>query len=140
MKLELSKVAEYAYKRGVKLNLEAINRYEVALLNSVEDTAAFLGEMGNPPNIGILYDTFHVNIEDCGQVRTIESFGKKIVHVHFADSNRRLPGEGHIDYKEVVKALEGIGYDSWISLEMLSVPSADHVRRNMKQRMDAIFK
>ncbi|MEA4894988.1 MAG: sugar phosphate isomerase/epimerase family protein [Oscillospiraceae bacterium] len=139
-KHELAKVAEYADKRGVKLNLEPINRYEAALLNSVEDTAAFLDEMGNPQNIGILYDTFHVNIEDCGQKHTIESFGRKIVHVHFADSNRRLPGEGHIDYREVVSALEGIGYNNWISLEMLSVPSSEYVQEHMKQRMDDIFK
>ncbi len=138
-KRELLKVAEYAEKKNVKLNLEPINRYEVALLNSVEDTAAFLEEIGSPPNVGILFDTFHANIEDLGQKKTIEKYGKQIVHVHFADSNRRLPGEGHIDFNEVVKAFGSIGYDDWISLEMLSIPSAEYVRKNMKLRMDAIF-
>lgn len=140
LKRELYKVAEYAANRNVKLNLEPINRYEVTLLNSVEDTAAFLDEMGNPPNIGILYDTFHVNIEDCGQVQTIKRFGDKISHVHFADSNRRLPGEGHLNFSEIKEALESIGYSNWISLEMLSIPDAEHVQKNMKRRMGAIFK
>lgn len=139
LKFELSKVIDYAIKRGVTLNLEPINRYEVRLLNSVSDTADFLHEMGNPQNVGILYDTFHANIEDCGQVETIRRYYHKICHIHFADSNRRLPGEGHIDYPAIVATLREYGYEGWISLEMLSIPSQSYVQEHMKERMSAIF-
>lgn len=139
LKKELHKVADYAAAKGVTLNLEPINRYEVRLLNSVEDTAAFLQEMGRPKHVGILYDTFHANIEDLGQEHVIQNYGAYIVHVHFADSNRRLPGEGHIDYQKIKKALDGIGYSGWVSLEMLSIPSQQYVQENMKARMAAIF-
>ncbi|MEG0778909.1 MAG: sugar phosphate isomerase/epimerase family protein [Oscillospiraceae bacterium] len=136
---ELSRVTDYAEAHGVSLNLEPINRYEVCLLNSVEDTAAFLDELGNPKNVGILYDTFHVNIEDGPQAETIKKFAKKIIHVHFADSNRRLPGEGHINFPEIRSSLISIGYEGWVSLEMLSIPSRAHVQSNMASSMAAIF-
>ena len=139
LKRELYKVADYACKREVALNLEPINRYEVRLLNSVADTAAFLDEMGNPVHIGILYDTFHVNIEDGDQPQTLRRYHTQISHVHFADSNRRLPGEGHIDYLRVKQALDDIGYGGWVSLETLSHPSQQYVREQMKSRMAAIF-
>lgn len=139
LKRELGKVADYAEKNGVKLNLEPINRYEVCLLNSVEETARFLDEMGDPASIGILYDTFHVNIEDMCQTDTIKKYFPYIGHVHFADSNRHLPGEGHINFPEIVHTLREKQYEGWISLEMLSLPSREHVIAHMGSAMQNIF-
>lgn len=136
---ELYVVGEYAEKKGIVLNLEPINRYEVKLLNSSLSAYELLEGMGNPKNIGILYDTFHSNIEDDDMLATIRRIGNKISHVHLADSNRQLPGEGHIDFKSILKTLTEIGYDGYVSLEVLNKPDASHIIANTKQRMLALF-
>ncbi len=99
-------LVEYAGKNGVTLCLEAINRYETALLNSAEATVDFIeNRLGNPDCVGILWDLFHANIEDIGFERSIEKMGNKLKHVHIADSDRMFPGYGHTDFAGVLKAL-----------------------------------
>jgi len=114
-----------AEDKGVCLVLEAINRYEVSIINSTGDAARFIGSMGSPANIGILYDTFHSNIEDADMLQAIREHGSLIRHVHLADSNRRLPGEGHIPFREIINELDGVGYEGYYSLEALSMQDKD---------------
>lgn len=136
---ELAVIGEYADKKGIKLNLEPINRYEVSLLNSTMSAYELLEEMGNPTNIGILYDTFHSNIEDVNILETIKQACSKISHVHLADSNRQLPGEGHIDFPEIIKTLNKYGYNGYVSLEVLNRPDASHIRKEAGNKIKKIF-
>jgi sugar phosphate isomerase/epimerase len=137
LKSELEQVANYAARKSITLNVEALNRYECSLLSSSESAYEFIMEMGNPENVGVLYDTFHSNIEDADMISTIARIAHKIVHVHFADSNRRLPGEGHINFPRVLQALKAAGYDGYVSLEVLNHPSAEHIIEFAKIRLDA---
>jgi sugar phosphate isomerase/epimerase len=122
----IKKCAAYATKKNVVINLEPINRYETFFLNSCEQTAQKIKEIGMP-NIGLLYDTFHSNIEDGDMLLTINHYGKLIAHVHFADSNRHVPGEGHIPFARIVKKLTEKSYDGYVSLEVLNLPHAEDV-------------
>lgn len=140
LRSELLEVAGYAARRCVVMNLEPINRYECSLLNSSESVYDLIREIGNPESVGVLYDTFHSNIEDADMIRTIQRIGHKISHVHVADSNRRLPGEGHIDFPGIVRALEAAGFGGYASLEVLNDPSAEHVIEFSKIRLDAILR
>ena len=125
---ELSVAAEYAAKKGVVLNLEPINRYECKLVHSTAEGDAILEKIGRPENVGILYDTFHSNIEDPDMLAEIQTYAGSISHVHFADSNRSLPGEGHIDFPAVIRTLEQNGYNGYVSLEVLNRPDMEHIR------------
>lgn len=127
LRRELLVIGEYALKNGIVLNLEPINRYECKCINSTEDGGSFLEHLGSPENVGILYDTFHSNIEDGDMFEAITRYGSRISHVHFADSNRRLPGEGHIDFPRVCQTLEQAGYHGYISLEVLNHPNSEHI-------------
>lgn len=120
--------ADYAAKKNIVLNLEPINRYECALMNSTAEGAEMMERIGNPSHIGILYDTFHSNIEDPDPIGAIRRYGGQIAHVHFADSNRRVPGGGHIPFDAIVRALREAGYDGFVSLEVLNLPDAEAVR------------
>lgn len=128
LKYELDKVLNHAAKKNVRINLEPLNRYEAALLNSCEDTLNFIHEMGDPECLGVLYDTFHSNIEDPSPAYAAEMLGGRISHVHIADSNRRLPTEGHIDFAAVMAALKKTDYKGYISLEVLNIPDAEHIK------------
>lgn len=125
---EMQKIAEYAQKHRIVLNLEPINRYECTLINSTDEGSSFLADLGNPENVGLLYDTFHSNIEDADGFEAIRRNLPHISHVHLADSNRRLPGEGHFNFTAALKILRGGNYGGYISLEVLNKPSPEHVR------------
>lgn len=107
-----------------KFALEPLNRYESVLINTVEEALELLDEI-NLSNIGLLFDTFHANIEEQSLTKSIRSAGKKIFHVHVADSNRFVPGHGHLDFSEVSNALRDIDYQGFCSLESLPKPSPD---------------
>ena len=140
LKRELLAVAEYALQKSVVLNLEPINRYECSLLNSTDSAVSFLEEIGDPPNVGILYDTFHSNIEDVDMKETVERNIGRISNVHLADSNRRLPGEGHIDFKSIFEILNRNGYSGYAALEILNLPSREHIQEYAAMRIGAITK
>ena len=121
----------YADQKGVTLCLEAINRYETALLNSAEATMDFIvNDLGNPDCVGILWDLFHANIEDIGFKRSIDIMGGKLQHVHLADSNRMFPGYGHTDFAGVLKAVKDSGYSQYCSFECLNQPSVEIILKD----------
>jgi len=110
-----------AAERGVRLALEAINRYENNYLCSVYDAAAFIEENGLLAT-GILADTFHMNIEERDIAQALRDNARRIVYVHAADSNRRYPGGGHTDFHAVARALAETGYGGDIGAECLPLP------------------
>jgi sugar phosphate isomerase/epimerase len=122
----IRKCAAYATKKNIVINLEPINRYETFFLNSCEQAAEKIKEIGMS-NIGLLYDTFHSNIEDGDMLSTIDHCGKLITHVHFADSNRHVPGEGHIPFARIVEKLTENSYNGYVSLEVLNLPRTEDV-------------
>ena len=122
--------AEFARDNGVTLLLEPINRYETSLLNSAKETVAFIDALGISESVGILWDTFHANIEDEHIGKTIDLIASKLKHVHFADSNRHFPGFGHLNFEFIYKCLCEIGFSGCISFECMNIPSAEYVKMN----------
>ena len=121
----------YADQKGVTLCLEAIKRYETALLNSAEATMDFIvNDLGNPGCVGILWDLFHANIEDIGFKQSIDIMGSRLQHVHLADSNRMFPGYGHTDFAGVLKAVKESGYSQYCSFECLNQPSVEIILKD----------
>ena len=120
----LLECASYGAEHGVRLLLEPLNRYETGLLNNFRQTIEFLDDIG-AENIGVLADSFHMNIEEPCIAESLIVAGKKIAHVHVADSNREAPGRGHIDFAEFVTTLTEIGYDGFYSAEILPIPDGN---------------
>ena len=114
--------ADHAAERGVGIVVEAINRYETALLNTAAQTVAAIERIGRP-NVAVLLDAFHMNIEEVDVGAAIRATGARLGHFHLADSNRHAAGLGHIDFEPVVTALARIGYEGWLSAEALPLPS-----------------
>ncbi len=102
---------------------EPLNRYETNLFNRLGDTAAWLRTL-KTANVRILADLFHMNIEETDVAAAIEDAGDLIGHVHFADSNRRAVGLGHTDVRSAYEALDKIGYDGFLSAEVVPLPDA----------------
>lgn len=112
------------YDPEVKLALEPLNRYETQLINTVHQALELIDKVGTE-NLGILFDTFHANIEEANLASSIRAAGEKLFHVHLADSNRWVPGAGHLPFGEVREALEEIGYQGGLILECFPKPSPE---------------
>ncbi len=124
MRDNLARLADYASKRGVRIAVEAINRYETDFVNSVEEALRLIDAVGSP-SLGILLDTFHMNIEEPDICESIAKVGDRLFHFHVADSNRWYPGAGHIDFGAILAALEAQGYEGYVSGEYLPRPDAE---------------
>jgi sugar phosphate isomerase/epimerase len=121
-------VAAYAEPKGVTLILEPVNRYEINFVNSVRDGAELLAKVG-APNMGLMPDLFHMNIEDRTLGGELEAHAELVKYVHFADSNRLAPGQGHTDFPAVFDAFRRMDYDGWISVEILPEPNPETAAR-----------
>ncbi len=118
----LKDVGEYAKEKGIKVVIEPINRYELNFINCVDDALPILDKVGMS-NVGLLLDTFHMNIEEPIIEESIKKAGEKILHFHVADSNRWPPGYGHLDFESIISTLFSVGYKGYISGEMLPKPT-----------------
>ncbi|MCH2207130.1 MAG: sugar phosphate isomerase/epimerase [Lentisphaerales bacterium] len=112
----IKEVAQYAQQFNIQLSLEFLNRFEIFLLNCTEDTANYL-DLVNEPNVGILYDTHHANIEEKSILKAFEKHSSKINHIHFSESHRGVCGDGQVKWDENKQAVENSNYDDWIVIE-----------------------
>jgi len=109
-------MSEYAGKVEVKLAVEPLNRFETYLLNSQADAAKFAREVDHP-NCGMLYDSFHANIEEKSIAAAIDSCADKIFHVHISENDRSTPGAGGVNWQENFDGLHRAGYNGWLAVE-----------------------
>jgi len=119
-------VADYAADKDVKVVIEPLNRYEIDFVNTVEEALELI-EAVNRKNVGLLADTFHMNIEEPNVAESIKKAGEKLFHFHVADSNRWAPGSGHFDFRETFEALRTIDYSGYISVECMPFPENSRV-------------
>ena len=122
----LRTLEDYAMAMGITLYVEPINRYETHFLNRLEQ-AAHLARKLNHPNVKIVADLFHMALDEKDLRAAIRDHGKAIGHVHLADSNRRLPGQGTTDFGTIAMVLDEVGFESWAAFECGS-PGANQAR------------
>lgn len=115
---ELKRIADVARTCKVRIALEAINRFETRFINRGEQAMALAREVGE--DVGVALDTFHMNIEEVDPVQPIRDAGSMLADFHVADTNRRPPGQGHVDWKATFAALAEIGYEGMVTSEFVN--------------------
>ena len=120
----LLEVADYAGDHGVTLVLEYLNRFELYFLNCAEDCARFTREAGHP-NLKMMYDTFHANIEEKDIRGAVQACVDQCVHVHISENDRSTPGQGGVDWDTSFAALKDVGYDGWMVVEAFGLALPD---------------
>ncbi len=108
--------ADHAADAGISLSVEPLNRFECYFLNTVKDAAAFVQQVGKP-NVGLLYDTFHANIEEKRPVGALRESMRWINHVHISANDRGTPGKDHIPWAATFSVLKENDYDRWLTIE-----------------------
>ena len=138
----MQEVAEHAQKVNVKIAMEALNRFEAYFVNCAEDGLKFVKAV-NHPYCGMMYDTFHANIEEksiAGAIRTLKDC---LFHVHISENDRSTPGKGNIRWDENFDTLHEIGYDGFLvceafSASLVKLTAATKIWRKMYENEDQL--
>ncbi|MGB8479932.1 MAG: sugar phosphate isomerase/epimerase family protein [Acidobacteriaceae bacterium] len=128
-----------ALESGVTLVLEAMNRYESDILNTIEECVCTI-EQFDSENLKLHIDTYHMNIEEDRIGRNIVAAGKHIGHVHLADSHRGYPGTGHYNFAETIAALKAVGYQGALAVECLTRPTPEVAAQGAYDAMRAVLR
>ncbi len=130
----LRELGSRAADHGQPLFYEPLNRYESDVFTRQGDAAQFLQEQAGD-NVKVLADLFHMNIEEQSLAEALRSLGSRLGHVHWADTNRRAVGFGHLDPAPLLAALRAIGYSGYLSAEVLPLPDSLGAARQSVESM-----
>jgi D-psicose/D-tagatose/L-ribulose 3-epimerase len=110
----LNRLCKKASDYGIQLVLEPLNRYSTPYCATAADAVGIASQLNA---LGVLLDTFHMNIEEDMFSEAILRAGRFLLHMHFADNNRKMPGFAHIDFCTIMQGLQETGYNGYISFE-----------------------
>jgi D-psicose/D-tagatose/L-ribulose 3-epimerase len=137
-------IGDHAGKKGVTIGLEALNRFECYLFNTMEALCAHIDEVDRP-HIRAMYDTFHANIEEADPIGAYTKNRKNVVHIHISENDRGVPGRGNIPWKETFSAIRKSGYDDWLTIEafgrgLRDLAAATKVWRDFSESPEAVYR
>ncbi len=137
-------IGDHAGTRGVVIGLEALNRFECYLFNTMADLCAHVAEVDRPA-IRAMYDTFHANIEETDPIAAFTRHRDLICHVHISENDRGVPGRGNIPWAETFRALRASGYDDWLTIEAFgrglpALAAATKVWRDFSEGPEAVYR
>ena len=138
------KAGDYAAKKNVRFAIEALNRFECYIFNTMEHLADYLDEVDHPAIKG-MYDTFHSNIEEKDPVAAIKAIKRHMIHVHISENDRGTPGRGHVPLSATYEALRLAKYDGWMTIEafgraMPALAAATRVWRDFFPNREQVYK
>jgi sugar phosphate isomerase/epimerase len=119
----LGEIAVHALEKGVPIAIEPQCRYVVNWLNTVAETIEFIRSM-SARNVKMLFDVYHAGMEEPSVFASMIVARDRISWVQVSDSNRRAPGMGHVNFGEVMRVLQALGYNGYVSVECLPAPEA----------------
>ncbi|MER9426928.1 sugar phosphate isomerase/epimerase [Mesorhizobium sp. M0408] len=137
-------IGDHAGNKGVTIGLEALNRFECYLLNTMDDLSAHIDAIDRL-HIKAMYDTFHANIEEADPIGAYTRNRKNIVHIHISENDRGVPGRGHVPWKETFSAIRKSGYDDWLTIEafgrsLKDLAAATKVWRDFSEGPEAVYR
>ena len=135
---------DYAARKNMRFALEALNRFEVYFLNTMQQLSDYLDEVDHPA-IKAMYDTFHSNIEEKDPVAAIKTIKRHMIHVHISENDRGTPGRGHVPWAATYKGLKAAKYDGWMTIEafgrsMPALAAATRVWRDFAPNKEQVYK
>ena len=137
-------IGAFAAANGVTIGLEALNRFECYLVNTMDDLSRLIDDVGHP-NIRAMYDTFHANIEEADPIGAFTRNLRNIAHVHISENDRGVPGRGNVPWAETFAAIKASGYDDWLTIEAFGrglpdLAAATKVWRDFAESPESVYR
>ena len=137
-------IGDHAATRGITVGLEALNRFECYLLNTMRVLCDHLDVIDHP-NIRAMYDTFHCNIEEQDPIAAYTKSRHHIAHIHLSENDRGVPGRGNIPWAQTFRAIRDSGYDGWLTIEAFGrglpdLAAATKVWRDFAESPQAVYR
>ncbi|SEK19074.1 sugar phosphate isomerase/epimerase family protein [Parapedobacter koreensis] len=138
----LKTLASRADSLGRKLAIEPLNRYETDFINTCDQALELIQAIDHPA-VGLLLDTYHMNIEEKDSAVAIRKAGKHLLHVHACGCDRGAPGGDHINWEGIRDALQAIDYSGSLVIESFTpevkvVAKAASIWRSFEPSLEAI--
>lgn len=117
--MECAKIAE---ESGIQMNLEPLNVTTDHVGNYLQTTrmAAEMTRLIGSPKLKVLYDAYHMQLNEGSLCDNIRRYADQLGHIHVADApGRHEPGTGEINYAKVLSCLEESGYSGLIGFELI---------------------
>lgn len=127
----LAELAVEARERGVVIVLEPRNRRQTHLLVSPARAAELTRHLDEW--VGMLADTFHMDLEGQDAAREIERTFDQLRLVHLSDRDRKLPGNGGLDFAPGLRKLRDLGYEGWYGFECNGPFDLAQLRESVRQ-------
>lgn len=109
-------IAEMLTGTDIKLAIEPLNRFQGYALNTVEQGLELLAAVGCP-QLGLLLDLFHMNIEEKDVLQAFRHAGENCFHIHACAKDRGTPGSDSFPWEDWFDVLQDINYQGWIVIE-----------------------
>jgi D-psicose/D-tagatose/L-ribulose 3-epimerase len=138
----LAPVLDVADAHGVRLAVEPRNRFETSLFNTVGQALHLIDAIDHPA-LGLLLDTFHMNIEERDIGGAIRQAGASLLHFHACGNDRGAPGHDGIVWEAVRDALRDVGYTGLVSIESFTsanrtIATAASIWRPLARSQDSL--
>jgi len=115
----LHAAADYAAQANITFALEALNRFECYLCNTMEQLLKLV-KAADHPSVRAMFDTHHSNIEEKSYLGGLQTIAPVLAHVHISENDRGTPGTGQVKWDDAFAALAAIKYDGWLTIEAFS--------------------
>jgi len=129
MERAFRELADYAGPHGIKFVLEPITVNQTNYITTSQDGIDMVKRV-NRSNFGLMLDVYHMNIEDDDIYDSFREAGDKCWFIHFTDNNRKYPGSAHLDFEKIINTMNEIGYEGYVSMEILPWPDPDTAARS----------
>ena len=108
--------ADHAAAHDVRLGIEPLNRFETDLVNTAEQALELVDRVGSS-HVGVLLDTFHMNIDEKSIADAVKLAGDRLLQVHTCENDRGTPGTGHFPWGDLFDALKDIDFQGPLVIE-----------------------
>lgn len=133
------RICAHAGEKGVSIMLEPQTRNNINNINTTAEAARWIDSLGLA-NLGILYDTFHGQLDEISVAAGVLAAKGKIGFVHLSDNLRLPPGTGAIDFADALAALKAVGFDGCLSMEIAQKPNSRVAAEAAFKTIDYILK
>jgi sugar phosphate isomerase/epimerase len=129
---------------GIRIAIEPLGPAECNFLRTAQEAVELI-EYVDSPHVRLHLDVKAMSTESRPVPQIIAENAGRFIHFHANDPNRRGPGMGDVDFLPILRALQEIGYDGWLSVEVfdyapgaetLASESIAYLRKCMSQLED----